>query len=370
MTAAVSAASPTSAASIPRISWVHPPGGFAGLSFLNGVLRILTLGVYHFWGKTEVRQRIWSAVRIDGEPLEYRGTGSELFRGFLIVFFIVLLPMGLASFVSSIFLPPTGQGIYQMAFWGVLLLLSGVGIHRARRYRLSRTRWRGIRGGLSGRSRGFAWTYLWTMLLVPLTLGWILPWRAVRLQRALFNETRFGNNGFTFTGVAGPLYRRFWLVWFSGLVLVIAASAAIAAIIGFDMPSTGGNVPTMRAFTGGKAAAVGAVVLGALLIYAMIRAWYSSRMLNYFAAHTKLQGAGFTLRATAPTLVWLAASNYLIRIFSLGFLSAVTEARSTRYIVDRLSCDGAIAWSQIGQNPDALLKRGEGLAEAFDVDAF
>jgi hypothetical protein len=51
-------------------------------------------------------------------------------------------------------------------------------------------------------------------------------------------------------------------------------------------------------------------------------------------------------------------------------LSAVTEARSMRYIIDRLSCDGAITWSQIGQNPDALLKRGEGLAEAFDVDAF
>jgi uncharacterized membrane protein YjgN (DUF898 family) len=370
MTAAAPAVSPTSAASIPRISWVHPPGGFAGLSFLNGVLRILTLGVYHFWGKTEVRQRIWSAVRIDGEPLEYRGTGSELFRGFLIVFFIVLLPMGLAGFVSSVFLPPTAQGFYQMAFWGVLFLLSGIGIHRARRYRLSRTRWRGIRGGLSGRSRGFAWTYLWTMVLVPLTLGWILPWRAVRLQRALFNETHFGDNGFTFTGVAGPLYRRFWLVWFSGFVLVIGASTAIAAIIGFDMPRAGGNVPTMRAISGGKIVAVSAVVLGALLIYAMIRAWYSSRMLNYFAAHTKLQGAGFTLKATAPTLVWLAASNYLIRIFSLGFLSAVTEARSMRYIVDRLSCDGAIAWNQIGQNPDTLLKRGEGLAEAFDVDAF
>ena len=77
----------------------------------------------------------------------------------------------------------------------------------------------------------------------------------------------------------------------------------------------------------------------------MIRAWYSSRMLNYFAAHTKLQGTGFTLEATAPSLVWLAASNFLIRIFSLGFLSAITEARSMRYIVDRLSCDGAIAWN-------------------------
>ena len=106
----------------PRISWVPPAGGFAGLSMLNGLLRILTLGVYHFWGKTEVRQRIWSAVRIDGEPLEYRGTGGELFRGFLVVFFLILLPMGLASFGSSLFLPTTWQGVYQMAFWGMLFL--------------------------------------------------------------------------------------------------------------------------------------------------------------------------------------------------------------------------------------------------------
>ncbi len=180
---------------------------------LNGLLRILTLGVYHFWGKTEVRQRIWSAVRIDGEPLEYRGTGGELLRGFLIVFFLILMPMGLASFASSLFLPATAHAIYNLIFWGLLFLLSGIGIHRARRYRLSRTRWRGIRGGLSGRSRGFAWTYLWTAMLVPLTLGWILPWRAVRLQKALFVDTRFGDNAFTFTGVAGPLYKRFWLVW-------------------------------------------------------------------------------------------------------------------------------------------------------------
>jgi uncharacterized membrane protein YjgN (DUF898 family) len=309
-------------------------------------------------------------VRIDGEPLEYRGTGGELFRGFLIVFFLILLPMGLAGFAASLFFDTTGQGLYQLAFWGVLLLLSGIGIHRARRYRLSRTRWRGIRGGLSGRSRGFAWTYLWTMLLVPVTLGWILPWRAVRLQKVLCNETRFGNNAFTFTGVAGPLYKRFWLVWFSAFVLIIAALVAIFAIVGFSMASSGGGTPTMRQLGGGKIVAVVAVILGALLIYAMIRAWYSSRMLNYFATHTKLQGIGFTLQATAPSLVWLAASNFLIRVLSLGFLSAVTEARSMRYIVDRLACDGAIAWNQIAQNPDVLMKRGEGLAEAFNVDAF
>ena len=71
-----------------------------------------------------------------------------------------------------------------------------------------------------------------------------------------------------------------------------------------------------------------------------------------------------------PSLVWLVASNYLIRTLSLTILSPIAEARATRYIVDRLSLEGPIEWQAVGQNPDALLTSGEGLAEAFNVDAF
>jgi uncharacterized membrane protein YjgN (DUF898 family) len=357
-------------ATVPHISWVHPPGGFAGLSVLNGVLRILTLGVYHFWGKTEVRQRIWSAVRINGEPLEYRGTGGELLRGFLVVFFLILLPMLLVGFGTTLL----GQAAYQTssaALWFVVLMLSGIGIHRARRYRLSRTRWRGIRGGLTGSSGRFAWTYLWTMLLIPFTLGWIVPWRTVRLQRALMEDTRFGDKAFTFTANAGPLYKRFFLLWLGTLLLVIATVAAISGVayLGLEQPPPA-SPQAMPVVKPQNVAAMIGIAFVALLIFAMLRGWYSARVLNYFASETKLEGAGFALNATAPSLVWLVASNYLIRILSLGFLSAVTEARSMRYIVDRLSCEGAIAFGAIGQNPDALLTRGEGLAEAFNVDAF
>ncbi|MBX9587999.1 MAG: DUF898 domain-containing protein [Hyphomonadaceae bacterium] len=363
------AAAPPAAAS--RITWVHPPGGFLGLSLLNGLLRILTLGVYHFWGKTEVRQRIWSAVRVDGEPLEYRGTGSELFRGFLIVFFLVLLPLGLITLVAPLLwgARPVGRGAIESLIWIVLFSLWGVGIHRARRYRLSRTRWRGIRAGLSGSSAPFAWTYLWTTLLIPLTLGWILPWRAARLHQALFNETHFGDKAFVFTGRAGPLYKRFWLVWVSAIVLFVVVSTAVAGVVG--MSYTGRTAgPPANPFTWDKIAAIVAIVFAALLIFAMIRAWYSSRMFNYFASETTYQGCRFHLATTVPSLVWLVASNYLIRTLSLTLLSPIAEARATRYIIDRLSLEGPVEWQAIGQNPDALLTRGEGLAEAFNVDAF
>jgi uncharacterized membrane protein YjgN (DUF898 family) len=354
-----------------RITWVQPQSGFVGLSLLNTLLRILTLGVYHFWGKTEVRQRIWSAVRIDGEPLEYRGTGGELFRGFLVVFLLVLLPLGLMAFLVQLLFGAQlarRSGI-EILVWLLIFVLWGIGIHRARRYRLSRTRWRGIRGGLSGRSASFAWTYLWTTLLVPLTLGWILPWRAVKLQKVLFDQTHFGDKAFTFTGRAGPLYSRFWLVWVSGIVLVIGASVAIGLVLAGNAAGAG-NMARMSPPSAAQIAGIVGIVFASLLIFAIIRAWYSSRMFNYFAAETKYQGANFRLNATVPSLIWLVASNYLIRVLSLTILSPVAEARSMRYIVDRISLEGPIEWQAIGQNPDALLTRGEGLAEAFNVDAF
>ena len=371
MSLADSPAAPHSGASS-RIAWVHPPAGFLGLSLLNGLLRILTLGVYHFWGKTEVRQRIWSAVRVDGEPLEYRGTGSELFRGFLIVFFLILLPLGLITFLVPLLwgTRAADRGGFESLLWILLFTLWGFGIHRARRYRLSRTRWRGIRAGLSGRSAPFAWTYLWTTVLVPVTLGWILPWRAAKLQRALFNETCFGDKAFTFTGRAGPLYKRFWLVWVSALVLVGVALAAVGAVLGPFLSFPGVGPPRMGTISREKIAAVVAIVFAALLIFAMIRAWYSSRMFNYFASETTYQGSRFHLTTTVPSLVWLVASNYLIRALSLTILSPIAEARATRYIVDRLTLEGPIEWQAVNQNPDALLTSGEGLAEAFNVDGF
>ena len=369
VTVAAPAAATTRIMHVPRISWVHPPGGFLGLSILNGVLRILTLGIYHFWGKTEVRQRIWSAVRIDGEPLDYRGTGGELLRGFLIVFFLILLPMLAVGFAAALLLSPecAGRWLYEIGFYTLPLALTGIGIHRARRYRLSRTCWRGIRAGLSGHSWRFAWTYLWTMLLIPLTLGWIVPWRTVRLQKALFDETRFGDKAFTFNGRAGPLYKRFWLVWLAAIVLFIGTLMAVFTIIGIDLEH---GMPRPRRLTVATAVMSGAIVFLALLVFAIIRAWYTTRVLNYFASQTRFQGTAFTLAAGVGSFIWLTASNYLIRLLSLGFLSPIAEARSTRYIVDRLCIDGPIVWSQIGQNPDALLKSGEGLAEAFNVDAF
>jgi uncharacterized membrane protein YjgN (DUF898 family) len=60
-------------------------------------LMIPTLGLYRFWLATWKRRFYWQNTVIDGDPLEYTGTASQLLLGFLfsLAFF---LPIYIALF--------------------------------------------------------------------------------------------------------------------------------------------------------------------------------------------------------------------------------------------------------------------------------
>ena len=231
----------------------------------------------------------------------------------------------------------------------MLLALTGIGIHRARRYRLSRTRWRGIRGGQSGRSWRFAWLYLWTMVLIPITLGWIVPWRTVRLQKALFDDTRFGDKAFTFSGSAGPLYRRYWLVWLSAIVLLIGTIVAVFAIIGFDTRTGVPRPATLHRQI--PAMSRRRRLPGTSPLRHHPRLVHDPRAQLFRHRRRNSKAPPSRLRRRSRSFVWLTASNYLIRVLSLGFLSPIAEARSTRYIVDRLAIDGPVPGARSGRTP-------------------
>ena len=59
---------------------------------LEILLSILTLGIYHFWGKTRVRRYLTSSFSLGGDRFEYTGTGGELFWGYIkAIFFLIIL---------------------------------------------------------------------------------------------------------------------------------------------------------------------------------------------------------------------------------------------------------------------------------------
>lgn len=355
-----------------RLEWRKVPG-MIGLSFKIFFLRLLTLGIYYFWGKTETRRKIWSAVAIEGQPLEYTGTGKELFFGFLIVFFLIMLPLfavlvGLQLLAMQTFGPHSPMvSLVVLPVYPIIFYLMGVAQYRARRYRLSRTNWRGIRGSMAGSPWKYGWTYLWTLLPLLLTLGWLTPWRSTKLQKILTDDTRFGEEPLRFTAGAKPLYGRFAVLWF-GMIVLYAGTAGLIYLLFKDqfLMSMVAKVPMPPSVV----LQIVAIIFVALVLYALISASYYSKMANHFANHTFIQDARFDLQTRTGSLIGLILGNVLLTILTLGIATPIVQMRLAGYFVKRTSIKGQIDFDRIAQSQAALDKTGEGLAEAFDIDAF
>src|SRR5262249_10089291 len=150
-----------------------------------------TLGIYRFWLTTDIRRYLWSNTELDGESFEYAGTARELLLGFLIAI-AILLPLYVGFFLLAFAAGTIGEMAGLIAF-AVLTLLGHYPVYRARRYRLTRTIYRGVRFHQTGSAWRYALCALiwWTLIL--LTLGLAYPLAQSRLERFKMGHTFFGN---------------------------------------------------------------------------------------------------------------------------------------------------------------------------------
>src|SRR6201993_3539502 len=145
----------------------------------GAALELVTAGFYRFWLATDIRRHLWSNSIIDGDAAEYTGRGKELLIGFLFAL-AILVPIYLAYFLITI------EAERLKAFASIPLVLAfyafgQFAIYRARRYRLTRTVWRGVRFWMDGSGWAYALRAAGWSLLVGLTLGAVLPWREAAL---------------------------------------------------------------------------------------------------------------------------------------------------------------------------------------------
>ncbi len=363
--------------------WTGHPWALASTCLFNAAMAVITVGVYSFWGRTEVRRRLWGSVRIDGEPLVYHGTGLELLKGFMAALLLVLLPIFLIGTALVIIYGQASGGwaIYQGALLAIVYpVLKALATYRARRYRLARTSWRGVRGSMTGASGEFAFLSWATSLLYPLTLGWIAPWRALYIQRFLAGDTMLGDRALEMKGSTPSLYLRFGFLWIASLAIGSVAAFAIAGILkpAFASQLSPEDWTRLGPVYGLK---VLGVLLATLFVWSPISAFYRSSLYNLCANGTSLLPAGnaapsgavpprFKLTTNGRSLLWLFVTNQIITYGSLFIFKPVATARTMRYFVNHLSIVGALDPVSIRQNPNAALAGGEGLAQAFDFDAF
>ena len=352
--------------------------GLLKLTIMNLLLNIVTLWFYRFWAKTHVRKHIWSCVHINGEPLEYTGTGMELFKGFLVVLAVFILPYAVFSGVVYVVYGPESP-LHIIAYIALIFLIQvlwGFAIYKARKYQLSRTQWRGIRGTLTGSAMIYSLLYFGSQIAKSMSLGWSTPVLNTVLQEQITNDMRFGDAAFKFKGRAGPLYPTYamcWLLTGAAIIgaLVVFFSSAAASGYFQDLFNSDKNLGDEALHWLGLALVVLILfLLVAMVLIPMLWAIYTAKELRTFATYTRFDGAQFQLSATTGSVIWLTIVNLLILIFTLGQGWPYIQQRLVRFMVDRLTLDGKVDIDRIGQSTAKLEGRGEGLADAFDVGGF
>lgn len=339
----------------------------------NLLMQILTLGIYRFWAITKIRRYLWSSTLFQDDPLEYTGTGKELFLGFLIAAFIVLLPLfglGVASGVLTQMGRQTEASVLTALYMLLVMLLTPIALYRARRYRLNRTVWRGIRCGQTGSALSYALRWIGYGLLTGVTLGLAYPWQSMALERYRLNHTYFGSAPVAFEGRGGALFGAWIRTW--GLSLLVGmALMAIPFAIGLTPaavpadPEKIAPAEVMAAF--GLAMLV--TVPGGIVAIALY-CWYKAVELRYVVGEMRYQGLTFHCTVTTWQLAWLVIGNFLLRLVTLGLAAPYTLVRTARLVANTVIAEGDIDFDRVRQNADERSRTGEGLAAAINVGEF
>ena len=210
------------------VSFYGDRGEFRRLVMRGTGLEVLTVGFYRFWLATDIRRHLWWNIDIAGDGPEYTGRGKELLLGFLFAL-AILVPIYLAYFLVGL------EVERAKAFAGVPLFLffyvfGQFAIYRARRYRLTRTVWWGVRFWMSGSG----WSYaarssLWAIGVI-LTLGLLLPWREAALERYKMRNSYYGDLPGDFDQRGWEFFKQGWWVWLLALAIFVLPFLAVPLV--------------------------------------------------------------------------------------------------------------------------------------------
>lgn len=293
-------------------------GELFGILTSNWLKTVFTLGIYHFWAKTKVRNYMWSNTTFAGDYFSYHGTGKELFRGFL-----KILPI-LVGFIAGIIAIQIYGGAESEAIVSLLQILVIALIPmlmvKAWRYRLSRTGWRGIRFSFRGEGKEATMIYLKGVLLTAITLGLYWPYFRMQSEKFWRENSYFGNLQGKFSGEGKEILGKYVLAMF--LTIITAG------------------------------------------IYWV---WFNAYLKRYYWSNTKFGDATFRFTATGGEWFVLSLVNFFLLVVTLGLGYSWVVVRNQKFFTEHLFLDGDFNLDSVIQEMQQSDALGEEALDAFDV---
>lgn len=388
-------------------NWVD----FMKIAVPNLLLTVVTLGIYRFWGTTRERHYLWGQTEFIDERLEWTGTGMELFIGFIMAFFLIGVPFTLLQLVAQ-GLVFRGQPEIAIALGVVLTLvlfyLIGIAYFRALRYRLSRTYWRGIRGGSDDQGISYGFSYLWKNVAGILPIYLLYPWASMSLWNERWGKMSFGPYRFESNADWTQLMKRYLLFYLVPFLLFV-----MFAIIGFQ-ETQGGGAEKMGV---GAAVAFGGfaiiLILALYIVLPVAALLYYSKFMRVAVSALRIGELEFEFKARSPDWILFFLANWAIwgiaagmafvplsllmapgtfdpislrenlstaviatlalsaaiATVAIGLANALIRYRSWKFFVVHMEAFGEVNLDRMSQSETTVSGHGEGLLDAFDVGA-
>jgi uncharacterized membrane protein YjgN (DUF898 family) len=342
----------------------HGTGGtLFGIHLVNALLTLVTLGIYYYWAKVRVRTFLFSQTAFAGDRFSYHGNARELFNGAMKATLVFGLPYTLLSNGGSFL--ESGLAVQialQVAASLLLVLFIPVAIASARRYRLSRTAWRGIRFSFQGKTLDFVKLWFSGYCLTGATLGLYYPYFSTRKHAFLTEHSYVGSEPFKFSGIGSALFRPFLTVYLSSLTVAIIVGLGCYSL--FEIPET--DMEDLESMISLAMGVVAGLIIGALA-FRLLWLPYSVKEQRYFWEQTSIGSAQFQLPITLWPYLKLKLGNLLLILCTLGLAWPWTTIRNLRFITDQLTLVGPEHFNEIVQAYDGAPPTGEGLDGFLDT---
>lgn len=344
---------------------------YAPIAFTNLLLMIVTLGIYRFWGTARTRRYLWSRTRFIDDRLEWAGTGMELFKGFALVMLLLFLPITALNFLAQRLIlsgHALAGGLVTASILFVIYYLVGVARFRALRYRLSRTYWRGIRGGSADPGFKYGWSSMWKNFLGTLALGLLIPWSMVSLWNERWNQMSYGPYRFEANGRVEGLMGRFLLCYAAPFVAIGVIAVMLTPIIAAAALGNSGSDRSLA--TGFGVAGIVLAVLGFYFIFGLVVMAYYAKFFRQMVDGINLHTLEFGFTARTKDWIKLYLGDVALVVLTLGFGLVFLNYRHWKFMVSHMHAFGHVDVDELTQSEMPELHQGEGLLDAFDMGAF
>jgi uncharacterized membrane protein YjgN (DUF898 family) len=269
------------------------------------LLSIVTLGIYSFWGRTEIRRYLWSRTKFAGQPFGYHGTGKEIFVGWLVLVGVLVGLFALVGVMGAGMGKDAEVGLQLAPVLGLLVLMP-LALHGAISYRWSRTSWQGRRFQYRGEVGAMTWLLVKGVVLTAVTLTLYAPVFHTQLRRYVTENTWYGGHQMSWHGADSRL---FW--------------------------------PHLK------------MLLLLLPTLGLYRFWFEAEMNNYLWGETKYAGAPFRGKWNGLELFLLSFTNGILTMVTLGLAYPWALVRRIEYVTKAL---------ELTELPRVQLLLGEGAA--------